>query len=1018
MTTTARSLRARLRFWGEWFFLGTFVLIIFGLVTYELANEHQRIEAQERDHLAMQAQIADKYVGQQLVAANRALDSLLHDLHPSPGDSALHAVTPAQLQNMADMLTGIRTLMVLDEYGVVTVSNKPELQGQNLGMRPYFELARREASPNVMYVTPPFVTVLNTYVVNLVRARLNTRGQFSGIVVATIDPDELRTILDSVRYSEDMHTLLIHEDGNIFLRLPARQGASPTAPAAPEPAFLAHRRSKLTHTVGVYRENESGHEMLVATRTVRAGQVWIDRPLVVAVGRPSAGIFAAWQDDVLRATVLLALLMVFAVGGLLLYQRWQMRFDRLARQQEASAQASHRALQLSEQRFQTLLAMSSDWYWRQDAEFRFTEFGGSGARQDSLLRNCLGKTRWEMPIQLTPEQWAQHRAILDAHQPFQEFRYSILDEQSGLRWFGISGQPMLGDSGEFLGYQGTGRDITERMLAEQELRVAATAFQSQEGIMVTNGETVILRVNRAFSDITGYQPEEVIGQTPSLLRSGRHGAEFYTAIWHSIETTGTWQGEIWNRRKNGEIYPQWQNITAVKDDGGRVTHYVGTQTDITEQKMAQAKIESLAFFDPLTKLPNRRMLLDRMQQALALGQRTGLHAALLFIDLDNFKTLNDTRGHNVGDLLLQQVGQRLGTCVRAGDTVARLGGDEFVVILENLSDSADAAATQAEAVGEKVLALLNRPYELSGQAHHSTPSIGITLMGRDSSGVDELLQQSDLAMYQAKKSGRNAVRFFDPEMQRGVAQRAALEADLRVALAADQFTLHYQRQVDCAGNTTGAEALLRWMHPERGLVSPADFIPLAEENGLIVELGRWVLRKACAQLALWSENTHSAHWTLAVNISARQLHQADFVGDVLSELRRANAPARNLKLELTESLLLHDIEETIVKMNLLKGHGLGFSLDDFGTGFSSLSYLKRLPLDQLKIDRSFVRDVLSDPNDAAIIGTIVALAQAMGMAVIAEGVETQAQCDALAAHGCHAYQGYLFGRPGPADLIV
>ncbi len=1017
MTNTARVRRARLRFWGEWFFLGAFLVLIIALVTYELHQERQRLDLQERDHLTMQAQIADKYVGQQFAVINRALEALLYDLHPAPGDSPAHAITTPRLQTMADMLTGVRTLMVLDQTGVVAASNKPELVGQNLGMRPYFELAQREASPNVLYVTPPFVTVLKTYVVNLVRVRLTPQGHFAGIVVATIDPDELRMMLDSVRYSDDVSTLLFHENGKVFLRLPAPPGDEPPGDAPADPAFEAHQRSKLTHNVGLFRQPGTDRELMVATRTVRPTQAWVDKPPVVAVSRPVSGIFAVWQEDVWRASAVLGLIVFAAIGGLLLYQRWQSRFERLARQQESLATASHAALQRSEQRFQTLLSMSSDWFWQQDAQFRFTEFGGTSAQQDSPLRSYLGKTRWELPIQLSAEQWAQHRAVLEAHQPFKEFRYSIVDAKGVLHWYNISGQPIFGEEGEFLGYQGTGRDITGRMLAEQELRVAATAFQSQEGIVVTDANTVILRVNRAFSDITGYQPEEVIGQTPRILQSGRHGPDFFTAMWHSITATGTWQGEIWNRRKSGEIYPQWQIITAVRDDAGRVTHYVGTQTDITEEKLAQAKIESLAFFDPLTKLPNRRMLLDRMQQALALGQRTGLHAALLFIDLDNFKTLNDTRGHNVGDLLLQQVAQRLGTCVRAGDTVSRLGGDEFVVMLENLSDSADTAATQAEAVGEKILALLNHPYDLDGQAHHSTPSIGITLMGRDSSGVDELLKQSDLAMYQAKKSGRNAVRFFDPEMQRGVAIRVALESDLRQALAQAQFVLHYQRQVDSQGNTTGAEALVRWQHPTRGHVSPAEFIPLAEETGLIIGLGNWVLRQACEQLAAWSQHPASAHWTLAVNISARQLHQAEFVGDVLTELRRAQAPAQNLKLELTESLLLHDIEETIVKMNFLKERGVGFSLDDFGTGFSSLSYLKRLPLDQLKIDRSFVRDVLTDPNDAAIIRTIVALAQAMGMTVIAEGVETQAQCDALAQHGCHAYQGYLFGRPGPASLL-
>jgi diguanylate cyclase (GGDEF)-like protein/PAS domain S-box-containing protein len=555
----------------------------------------------------------------------------------------------------------------------------------------------------------------------------------------------------------------------------------------------------------------------------------------------------------------------------------------------------------------------------------------------------------------------------------------------------------------------------ERKRADADLRIAATAFESQESMMITDAKGVILRVNRAFTDSTGYTAEEAVGQTPRLLQSGRHDAAFFAAMWDSIHRTRSWNGEVWNRRKSGEVYPEWLTINAVIGADGSVTHYVGAQTDITERKAAEDEIQNLAFHDPLTGLPNRRLLHDRLQHALAASTRSGCEGALLFIDLDNFKTLNDTLGHDKGDLLLLQVAQRLATCIREGDTVARLGGDEFVVILEDLSERPQEAATQAEAVSEKISATLNQTYWLAGHEHHSTASIGITLFNDHQDSINDLLKQADLAMYQAKAAGRNTLRFFDPDMQAAVMASSAMETELREAIQKDQLLLYYQAQVDGDGALTGAEALVRWQHPQRGLVSPTEFIPLAEVTGLILPLGHWVLETACVRLVAWAARAEMAHLTLAVNVSVRQFRHPDFVRQVLAVLDRTGADPKKLKLELTESLLVDDVEGTIAKMMTLKDRGVGFSLDDFGTGYSSLSYLKRLPLDQLKIDQSFVRDVLTDPNDAAIARTIVALAQSMGLRVIAEGVETEEQRAFLAQHGCHAFQGYLFSRPLPLD---
>jgi diguanylate cyclase (GGDEF)-like protein/PAS domain S-box-containing protein len=550
--------------------------------------------------------------------------------------------------------------------------------------------------------------------------------------------------------------------------------------------------------------------------------------------------------------------------------------------------------------------------------------------------------------------------------------------------------------------------------------VAAIAFESQEAHMVCDANWVILRVNQAFTQVTGFSAAEAIGKLPQRLLGSTHTPpEFYLTIDDTLLQQGRWQGEIWDRRKSGEVFPAWVQITAVRDDDGHLTHFVVSMDDITQRKADEEQIRSLAFYDPLTQLPNRRLLMDRLEVALATCARHPRMGALLFVDLDNFKTLNDTLGHDIGDLLLQQVAERLKSCVREGDTVARLGGDEFVIMLEDLANDAIDAATQAEAVGEKILQTLGRSYVLRGHTHRSTPSIGVTLFGDRVESIEEPLKRADVAMYQSKAAGRNALRFFDPGMQAAVSNRVALEADLRDAIAQKQFVLHFQPQIqakpDGSLRVVGAEALVRWQHPERGMVSPAEFIPLAEETGLIVPLGQWVLESACRQLARWQGHPELGALTLAVNVSARQFLQNNFVAQVGQALEATGARPSLLKLELTESTLVGDINEVVRKMTELQSWGVGFALDDFGTGYSSLAYLKRMPLDTLKIDQSFVRDVFEDANDAAIARMVVVLGRSLGLTVIAEGVETLEQRYFLAQQGCHVYQGYLFGKPQPVQ---
>ncbi len=664
----------------------------------------------------------------------------------------------------------------------------------------------------------------------------------------------------------------------------------------------------------------------------------------------------------------------------------------------------------SESRLRAIIENEPECIKILDAEGRLVQMNPAGLRmiEADHAEQAIGQLVLDLIAPEHREAFAElHDRVIAGKSA--QLEYEIIGIKGGRRWVDTHAVPMKEADGQTVHLAVT-RDIQERKQAEHQLRIAATVFESQEGMMVTDANQIILRVNKAFTRITGYTAMDVLGKKPRMLKSGRHDQAFYEAIWANLHKTGIWEGEIWNRRKNGEIYPEYLAIAAVKNPNGVVTHFVGTLTDITLRKASEEEIERLAFYDPLTQLPNRRLLQERLKSALASSHRSGQKGALLFIDLDNFKALNDTLGHDMGDLLLQQVAARLNACVRENDTVARLGGDEFVIMLEDLTELTYGSLNQSETIGQKILAAVNLPFKLGTQEYLSTSSIGIALFdGHEHS--DELLKRADIAMYQAKNSGRNALRFFDPQMQHLINARVSLEDNLRKALAHQQFILHYQIQVDSSGYTQGAEALLRWLHPERGLISPAEFIPLTEETGLILPIGHWVLDSACAQLATWQQSAVTNALVISVNVSAKQFFQADFAAQVHACIQRHCINPNLLKLELTESILIKNIEDTIAIMHTLRDIGVQFSLDDFGTGYSSLQYLKKLPFAQLKIDQSFIREIASDKEDQAIVRTIIAMATSLNLNVIAEGVETTEQLQILQNLGCTHYQGYLFSRP-------
>ncbi|HXE21426.1 MAG TPA: EAL domain-containing protein [Rhodoferax sp.] len=559
------------------------------------------------------------------------------------------------------------------------------------------------------------------------------------------------------------------------------------------------------------------------------------------------------------------------------------------------------------------------------------------------------------------------------------------------------------------------RDVSAWQQSKEQMLLLQTSINRLNDIVVIANagshdepDAHIVFVNDAFQRRTGYSRDEVLGQTPRMLEGPLTQRAELERMRGVLSQSQPVRAELIIYKKDGEQC--WMELEVVPVDylGRGLTHWIAVARDITTRKASEDEIEHLAFYDALTQLPNRQLLMSRLRHVLAQKGADRKIGALMFVDLDHFKLLNDTMGHSRGDMLLRKAASRLAACIGHDDTVARLGGDEFVVMLQDLGDTVPAANAQALAIGEKILAALGEPYDLAQHSYHGTCSIGITSINEDEVSIEDLLKQADLAMYQAKASGRNAVCFFDPEMQAVATANAALTSELRQGLRRHEFVLHYQPQVGSDGHMLGVEALLRWQHPHRGLVLPDAFIAQAEESGLILPLGQWALEGACAQLALWAGHPETDHLSISVNVSVRQFRNPEFVDQVMDVIRHSGVRAQRLKLELTESLLATGIEITIAKMGVLKTAGVTLSIDDFGMGYSALSYLKRLPLDQLKIDRSFVKDMLTDPNDAAIARTIIGLAQSLGLSVMAEGVETEEQRRLLSEYGCDSYQGHLF----------
>lgn len=648
----------------------------------------------------------------------------------------------------------------------------------------------------------------------------------------------------------------------------------------------------------------------------------------------------------------------------------------------------------------------------------FKNLSGQIIRVNHLFSHLFGLTESEVmdrfeaelfPLEIR-EVLAGLDAVVMAETRFveKEIELSIKDIP---RTFMLVKFPWLTEQKEVCGIGCILTDITHIKWLEKKYGLAQKVIENAtEAVVFTDAQGLIVDVNDAYQSITGYQRSELIGKNPNVLKSGRHDRQFYQAMWTQIREQGAWSGEVWDRRKNGEIYPKWLMINVMTDDEGNPTGYVGIFSDLSEQKKAEKKLEELSFYDPLTNLPNRVLFYDRLSVGMSIAKREKHQLAVLFIDLDRFKKVNDSLGHNVGDELLELIAKRFLTLGRESDTVARLGGDEFAILLPELKTAEDASV-----VAQNFIDALLAPFFLEGHNINIGASVGISTFPCDGADVDGLLKRAELALYKAKEQGRNNYQYFSQELQDAVSDQLEMEDEMRHAIANEQFTLYYQPKISLLTNKiTGMEALVRWIHPEKGLIPPDHFIPLAEESGLIIPLGEWILKTACRETAVWTQKYDNS-LIVAVNLSAKQFKSPNLLETIQQTLHDCQLDPKNIELEITESCVMEDVEGALKTMKDFRKNHLKLAIDDFGTGYSSLGYLKQFPMSTLKIDRSFVMDLTTDSDDAAIVEVVILLAEKLGLDVVAEGVETEAQLEFLREQGCQYVQGYLLSRPLPAD---
>lgn len=949
------------------------------------------------------------------------VSGLLHsiELHMNHIRYELGKLTPAQRaeydQELAEHLhyfPEIHSLVVVDSRGMVQWSATPQLKGFDASQRDYFTAHRAGPLARNFYVSRPYKTWSgNDIGIALSVALYSPDGQFEGAIVAGADPQFFESVLDRVKpLGEGAVATVFNRQGDVVYRLPnpEKYNESSVADSAMVQEHF-NATQPITRHLGV-SPVDGRLRLFVMSQLDGTG-------LSVAVGRPYDDVVFAWRHNMALRGVTFSLAAVSVLGlTWLVRRRARALLESDARMSGIVESAMDAIISVDERQHVVLFNVAAE-----------KMFGHSATQ---MLGQPLDRL---IPPAFRPH----HRANVDA------FTRTGVTQRAMGAWTTLSAIRANGEEfpieasisqvtvvGQRLSTVVL-RDITVRKQAEATLQLYASVFEhSGESILITDRDNRIMAVNAAFSRSTGYRIDEVRGKNPHMLASGQTPRETYQELWAALDTSGFWQGELWDRRKDGSIYPKWTSISVVRDAAGLVLHYIGSFVDISERKAADASINRLSYHDPLTGLLNRLSVRERLAQVIATAQQERRGLAVALIDMDHFRAINDSLGHAVGDDLLMEVALRLRACARDCDIVGRLGGDEFVVVLTEVEDVATVAR-----LAEKLLLSLGQPYPVREHVLHSTPSIGLAIFPNDGEDVESLLKDADAAMYHAKAQGRNNIQFFTATMNQEATERLRMDHDLRVALEQGQFELHYQPQLNgcrtgdkgaCtlhgsdACRVVGVEALVRWRHPQQGLVAPLKFIPVAEEMGLILPLGEWVLNEACRQLRTWRD-AGVMDVTMAVNLSAHQLKDPALVGMVARTLARYGLVGADLELELeiTESVVMNDPQASIGKLKALREMGVHLSIDDFGTGYSSLSYLKLLPIHTLKLDQSFVRDIETDPNDVAICTATIALAHSLHLKVVAEGVETAQHCAFLMGQRCDILQGYHFSKPLlPADALT
>ncbi|MDP2830015.1 MAG: EAL domain-containing protein [Sulfuricellaceae bacterium] len=894
-------------------------------------------------------------------------------------------------------LPEVISLRVTDAHGMVAYGVGVTPGAMSVADRKYFASQRDNPDAALVIDHPVLARISNQWSIPLSRRINHPDGAFVGVVYVNMSIEHVIKTFSKLDLGRNGIANLSDIDLNIMVRYPEQQGTGSTTGRStispPLKQLIAAGQ-----TAGSYRV----HALLDNIERTYSYRKIGDYPFYVTVGFASDDYLTDWKLSIVKLTLWEILFLIATLMASRLVYRALMR-QRIA----------YDFLFNSEERFRYTLENSP-------IGMAIVSLDGMFIQVNQALCQIVGYEKQELkklsfqaityPDDLDADQ-ANVRQLLDGKiASFQaEKRYVRKDGQ--LVWVQLTDSIVRDAKGAPLHFLAQVENITERRRAAEQLSLSAKVFEdSRECILITDNEERIISVNKAFSEVTGYGAAEVLGKTPRILGSGRQDTDFYREMWHSLNDVGYWCGEIWDQRKNGEIYPNWLSISAVKDPQNQVSHYISIFSDITERKKTEAQIEFLAYRDALTKLPNRLLAMDHLGIAIAYAERAGTKTAVLFLDIDNFKTINDSFGHATGDALLIAVSKRLRDCTRETDTISRQGGDEFLIVLADVPDT-----DSISYVAEKILGQLEETFHISGKEISTSLSIGVAVYPDDSKDIDTLLKFADTAMYHAKEAGRNASRFYTEQMNVDAVEHQHIRVGLKRALERGEFALYYQPQINLSsGALVGAEALIRWNHPERGLLLPGSFLAIAEESGLVVPIGDWVLHEACRQASAWRK-AGLPEFVVAVNVSAMQFQRGDLEQSLMRALAESGLPPSLLELELTESILIQDTEKVLETVQRLKSYGLMLSIDDFGTGYSSLSYLKRFNVDKLKIDRSFICDMIHNPNDASIVRAIIQMASNLNLKTIAEGIEDEFLLSFLRLQYCDEGQGFHFSQPLPAD---